>query len=135
MRLKAVVLIGAALAALLAVPAAGVGAPDTTPPRITDVSDGPDPFTPNGDHNNDRTTIHWTIDERALVTVRVFKPHGKMVRDLMREHLARGGWTVQWSGRDDLRRMLPAGTYNYRIRAEDNQGNHRSVKGSVTIKR
>jgi gliding motility-associated-like protein len=126
---------GAALAVLLAVPGAGVGAPDTTAPHITDVSDGPDPFTPNGDHKNDRTTIHWTIDERALVTIKVFKPGGKMVRDLMRETLAPGTWKVQWSGRDTFRRKLPAGTYNYRIRAEDNQGNHRGVKRSVTIKR
>ena len=121
-------------ACLLGLPAAGA-APDTTAPRITNVSDTPDPFTPNNDDKKDATVFRWEIDERALVTLKIFTKSGTMVRDLMREHLAKGDWKIAWGGRDGTGHILPGGTYVYKIRAEDNAGNRRVVKREVTIRR
>jgi gliding motility-associated-like protein len=125
----------ASLIALSTVPApAGAGtAADSTPPRITSHSVAPDPFTPNGDGKNDRTTIHWTLKDRALVTLKVFKFQGHLVRDLMKQHLQPGKWHIKWNGRDDSGHIVPKGKYSYRIRATDNAGNARAVKGTVTV--
>jgi gliding motility-associated-like protein len=129
------ILLAALSAGLLALPAAVDAAPDTTAPHITEVEDSPDPFTPNDDGKRDQTTIHWTIDERSLMALKIFTKSGTMLRDLMREHLAKGDWKLAWGGRDGSGHVLPSGTYVYKLRAEDNAGNRRVVKGEVTLRR
>ena len=42
---------------------------DTTAPSITNVSDIPDPFSPNGDGIKDSTSINYTLSEASNVTV------------------------------------------------------------------
>jgi gliding motility-associated-like protein len=122
----------AAQALVLSSPAV---AADATPPHITNVTDTPEPFTPNGDGIKDRVTFKWTLSERALVTLKIFNSKGHLVRDLMRKTLVPGIWTVSWNGKDNFEHPLAAGTYNYRIRGVDAAGNARMAKGTTTIKR
>lgn len=114
--------------------ASGSASADHTPPRITSHSDAPDPISPNGDGKDDRSTIHWTLKDRALVTLKIFKLHGHMVRDLMRDHLAPGKWHITWNGKNNAHHVVPDGDYRYRIRASDKAGNARAVKGTITVK-
>ncbi|MEA2461652.1 MAG: hypothetical protein QOH90_1829, partial [Actinomycetota bacterium] len=113
---------------------AASAAVDTTPPHITEVSDSPDPFTPNGDGTKDKVVFKWTLDEKAVVTVKIFNTNGHLVRDLMRENLIPGVWTIPWNGKDNFKHALAPGTYNYRIRAVDHADNARMVKGTSTLK-
>ena len=44
---------------------------DVTPPVISNVSANPNPFTPNGDGNDETTTISFSLSEGAFVTINI----------------------------------------------------------------
>ena len=120
-------------------PPSGGGNVDTTAPRITKVSDGPDPFKPLCRCPKKRVRINWTINERSQTTVAVFKRNGvTRVR-----HIVTGittptpdpDWFVTWNGRSDAGRVVRRGLYVYKIKAVDDAGNVAVKRGTVTVRR
>jgi hypothetical protein len=97
-----------------------LSAPDDV---ITDVADGsdvlpagyalsqnyPNPFNP-------RTTISYTLPQRAQVEIIVFNLLGRHVRTLVDRPESAGPHTVVWNGNDDLGRAQASGVYFYRAR-------------------
>ena len=108
---------------------------DSTPPTITKVSDGPDPFTPSRETRR-FAKISFTLSDPADVTVRIFNRDGRQVRTLLNgESLSGARHSVRWNGRNDDRRVLRPGRYEYRIRAVDAAGNKSPVvKGTVSVR-
>ncbi len=70
----------------------------------------PNPFNPS-------TTIHYSIEERSLVTLRIFNVAGQLVRTLTNEVQEPGeaGHVVTWDGTNDRGRALPRGFYFYQL--------------------
>jgi len=64
-----------------------------------------------------RTTIHYALPTQADATLQVFDLSGRVVRTLMRESQPAGNYRVEWDGRDDATRHLPAGVYLVRLKA------------------
>ena len=74
----------------------------------------PNPFNPS-------TTIHYSIEERSLVTLRIFNVAGQLVRTLTNEVQEPGeaGHVVTWDGTNDRGHALPSGIYFYQLVARN----------------
>jgi len=115
--------------------AGGEPDPDTTAPKLTKVSDGPDPFTPLG-KTKKWTNIKFTLGEKADVTFTVKSKSGTTVAKIPTERLKAGRYMTSWIGRNmKTNKVVKAGTYTYKIKAKDLAGNAASKSGKVTVKR
>ncbi|MDQ3770956.1 MAG: hypothetical protein M3343_02560 [Actinomycetota bacterium] len=109
--------------------------PDTTAPKITKVSDAPDPFTPLGKKKR-KTTISFKINERAVVPSTIKGKSGKTVFKIPAAELAAGSYFFKWNGRHfKTGKVVKAGTYTYTIKATDLAGNSSKKSGKTTVKR
>lgn len=68
----------------------------------------PNPFNPS-------TVIRFHLAESARVALTIFDLQGREVTRLMDAHLPPGMHAAEWDGADSNGRMLPSGTYVYRI--------------------
>lgn len=111
-------------------------APPATP-TITNVSDSPDPFYPDG---TNATRISYTLSVAGKptglsVTVKIFKATDK-VNPVKTFNLTQnaGDRYVDWKGDDDVASPAPDGTYEYVITLTDNQGRSANPKkGTITL--
>src|SRR3990172_2639650 len=93
-------------------------------PVISDVSDAPDSFSPDGDNQYDTTTIYFTLSENASVTLRIYDAAHILVRTPANDELRSiGANQVVWDGKDDAGTPVPDGLYSYTIEAVDEAGN------------
>jgi V8-like Glu-specific endopeptidase len=115
--------------------AGGEAAPDTTAPRLTNVTDGPDPFTPLRSTKK-KTTIRFTLDEEADVTLTIKNKSGNVVAKVPTTRLQPNRYSVIWNGRNfRTGKVVKAGTYTYKIKAKDLAGNPVTKSGKTTVKR
>lgn len=110
---------------------------DGAAPEITNVSDGPDPFVPGAGGRGGRVDIYFKLTENAVVTIGVYNKEGKRVKRLLREMPRMGGTTssVVWTGKNERKKVVPAGKYVYKIKAVDSAGNKGAVRGTVRVAR
>jgi hypothetical protein len=116
--------------------AAGGDAPvDTTAPRLTRVSDGPDPFTPLGKRKR-RTKIKFKLNETAFILLTIKNRSGKVVHKIPKTKLPPNFYRTSWNGRHfRTNKVVKGGRYTYKIKATDAAGNSSSKSGKVTLKR
>jgi spore coat protein A len=86
-----------------------VGGPPPT--RLTLVPARPNPF-------GAETRIHYDLPREASIRLAVFDIAGRSVRVLDRSRRPAGAHSVQWDGRDDAGRDMPAGLYLVRLQVE-----------------
>lgn len=108
---------------------------DTVAPGVTDVFDQPDPFTPNGDGRKDKTKIHFSTSEVAMVGIVITRRNGAVVKELYFNVLDPGDWFDTWNGKNTRGDRVRSGTYVYVIEARDAAGNTTTVPGTTTVKR
>lgn len=68
----------------------------------------PNPFNPE-------TRITFLLKEAGHATVSVFNLKGQKVRELISRELAAGTHMVTWNGKDANGKVLPSGTYLYKL--------------------
>jgi V8-like Glu-specific endopeptidase len=108
---------------------------DTVAPRLTRVSDGPDPFTPLGDRKR-RTKIKFKLNETAFILLTIKNRSGKLVHKIPKTKLAPNFYRTSWNGRHfRTNKVVKGGRYTYKIKATDAAGNSSSKSGKVTLKR
>jgi len=86
---------------------------DTPPAASTLTLDPahPNPFNP-------RTTLSFSLDEAADVSLNIYDARGRHVRGLVADRwTAAGGHEVSWNGTDDAGRPMPSGLYLVQLRA------------------
>lgn len=109
--------------------------PDTTPPRLINVVDGPDPFTPLAKRKR-ATKIRFTLGETAHVSFVIKSRFGRNVLKEPASKLQPARYYVKWNGRHFKTNMVvKAGRYTYKIKATDVGGNSTNKSGKVTVKR
>ena len=83
----------------------------------------PNPFTPDGDAGNDRTSIHWWQNNPTVIDAAIYKADGTtLVREIISfRNVGAGEQTVVWDGRDDNRILVPEADYIYPITISQNQ--------------
>jgi flagellar hook assembly protein FlgD len=103
--------------------------------RITQVSDGPDSFSPNGDNHQEETTIRYQLSRPAKVTLRIWNANGVIVRSLLSAvDRTTSAQFEPWDGKSDQQVTVPDGVYRYTIDAEDPQGEATATQeGTVMV--
>ncbi len=108
---------------------------DTQPPRITKVSDKPDPFTPNGDGKKDVTRIRFTVNEDFDLVLTI-KRGGKNAVRLVSNNRSAGSYVFIWNGRkNNSGKKVKSGKNTYSIKATDDDGNSATKSGKSTVRR
>ncbi len=118
---------------------------NSTPPSISNASDGPDPFTPNSDSLIDISRIHYTLSGGigdVKVTVKILNSTGSSVKTLVDNELYySGNYTEYWYGGVDVKGgiadvngdgIVDDGVYTYQIVAVDSHGNRAAAEGEIT---
>ena len=109
---------------------------DETPPRITRLSDRPDPFSPNGDGRKDRTRIKFRVNEPVKLLFTIKNKRRKTVYKISVPNLSAGAYFIIWRGRHfKTNRLVKRGRYAYRVRAVDAAGNRTVKAGRSRVKR
>ena len=90
---------------------------DTTAPTVKLATPDRDAFSPDGDHQADSVTIHYTLSEQARAVVYL---RGHKILGPTHSHQPAGKLT--WYGRDGVT-LLPAGVYTLAVGAIDAAGN------------
>jgi hypothetical protein len=78
------------------------------PATYTLAQNVPNPFNP-------RTTIRYTLPERADIRLVVYDLTGRRIRTLVRGVQQPGRYSVVWDGRDETGRDVASGIYLYRL--------------------
>lgn len=86
---------------------------DTLPAAFTLAQNYPNPFNP-------QTTIAFALPQAQHVRLDIFDSAGRLVRTLVDEDRAAGEHQALWNGTDGAGRVVPSGTYLYRIQSESN---------------
>lgn len=77
-------------------------------PRFALAPNSPNPFNPI-------TTIRFELAEQGRASLRVYSAQGRLVRTLVNQRLAAGGYRVRWDGRDDAGHGVASGIYFYEL--------------------
>ncbi|HPT73241.1 MAG TPA: T9SS type A sorting domain-containing protein, partial [Candidatus Cloacimonadota bacterium] len=70
----------------------------------------PNPFNPS-------TTISYSLNDKARVTLDIFNIRGQLVRRLVQEKQTSGKHSIVWNGRDEYNNTCASGVYLYRLKA------------------
>ncbi|MBT3343155.1 MAG: hypothetical protein HN712_05425 [Gemmatimonadetes bacterium] len=86
----------------------------------------PNPFSPNTDGVNDALNISYDVlrlISPGTVTVEVHDLSGRRLAVLQDAELTSGGYSVQWTGRDDEDNLVPPGIYLLRLSVDADDRN------------
>ena len=98
---------------------------------------GPDPFSPDGDGNDDVLSIsvnpEWDVSE---ITLTVYNVQGRVVAELAARESCSGSMNKVWDGTDDHGGRLPVGRYIVYVDVRGTvSGEHREACGVVILAR
>jgi Tol biopolymer transport system component/subtilase family serine protease/flagellar hook assembly protein FlgD/prenyltransferase beta subunit len=82
---------------------------------ITDVYKSEESFSPNGDGIKETVTLHYRVLEPLHVVVTIFDQYNSAVRTFTKDYATPAVDAIVWDGRDDSGRIVPDGTYRFRI--------------------
>lgn len=109
-----------------------IQAPQTLPPSIDKLVAVPEVISPNGDAVDDQTKISYTLTQDSTVSVFVENAAGN--KYFLQPATARkaAAYGLEWNGKigNDL---MPDGTYNLHVQAQDNIGNVTDQSHRVTL--
>jgi subtilisin family serine protease/flagellar hook assembly protein FlgD len=98
---------------------------DRTAPKMSGIAGNGVRLYPVKDGYKDSFTPTVTINERSRLTLTVKNRAGKVVRTMSASKAA-GKRSITWNGRTAARKLLPAGTYTWRLTVQDAAGNRRT---------
>ena len=93
------------------------------PDKYTLSQNYPNPFNPD-------TRIRYTLPEAGLVTLKIYRIDGELVRTIQDDYQSAGVYEKVWDGRNDHGTIVSSGVYFYRICAN----NFVQVKKMVLLK-
>jgi hypothetical protein len=103
--------------------AAGVEGPDAVAGvmRIAHLfQNRPNPFSPE-------TQIAFDLPKAGQAGLAIYRPDGRLVRQLLSEQRGVGRHTVSWDGRDDAGEKVASGMYFYRLTAPGVEESRRMI--------
>jgi hypothetical protein len=82
------------------------------PERLRLGQNYPNPFNP-------ATTFAYTLDVPGDITISIFDPEGKLLRQATRRHRTLGTFRYSWNGKDERGVPLPSGVYIYQVQTDE----------------
>jgi hypothetical protein len=76
-----------------------------------------------------KTRIVYSVAARIRVRLQIFDVQGRLVKTLVDGPHPQGHYDVDWNGRDQAGRHMPAGCYYYRMTA----GNHTETRRMILL--
>lgn len=99
-------------------------------PKLT-AEASPTIISPNSDQTQDNTTLSYTLNEDAEVTIEVFNEANRLVQTITNnEFQTRGQHVAIWNGLDSQGQVVPDGPYRLQIRAK---GTMRAASQGVNV--
>jgi hypothetical protein len=80
------------------------------PKEFTVLQNYPNPFNPS-------TKITYKLPDGAQVNLWIYNLLGQKIRTLVNEFKAAGNYDINWDGKDDAGKEMPAGIYIYKLQA------------------
>ncbi len=99
----------------------------SSPLRYSLEQNYPNPFNP-------KTTIKFSIPERASVTLTVYNILGKEVKTLIKEKLSPGNYTINWEAKGSDGKLLPSGIYLIRLSAQSGSDHYFKTLKALLLK-
>jgi hypothetical protein len=101
----------------------GVDDPAAVPRSFALMQNYPNPFNPS-------TTIEYSLERRAQVTLNIYDVLGQSVKRLVDESKSAGEYRVVWDGRNESGKSVASGVYFYRLEVN----NHVDSKKMILLK-
>ena len=112
---------------------------DTVPPKVESSGADPDPFSPNGDGQDDATSITYTPSEAVQARLSVVDAAGDVLRRVTGwKSVTAGAHKVKWDGRVGAGADVapaPEGTATLLLEARDAAGNTAALRRKVAVDR
>ncbi len=112
---------------------------DTVPPKVEGSGADPDPFSPNGDGQDDTTSITYTPSEAVQARLSVVDADGAVLRRVTGwKSVTAGANNVEWDGRVGAGADVapaPEGTATLFLEARDPAGNTGTLRRKVVVDR
>jgi ligand-binding sensor domain-containing protein len=89
-------------------------------PALFSIRNFPNPF-------NSSTLLSFELPARGNVTVRIYSPDGRSVRNLVGGLFEAGSHRIPWDGMDDLGAEVPSGVYVARVMSGGSAGAHKII--------
>jgi len=91
-------------------------------------------FSPNDDGFDDSLEIGYNLEDNALVSIRLLRQDGALLKELIKEEKQKRGWlTVSWDGKNDAGKTVPDGKYAFEIRPKYLTGHDsKAVRGEFS---
>ncbi len=96
---------------------------DDTAPSLASLTGARATFYPYPDTYGDTWTAHITVGESATVSLEIYNVHNAVLRRISVYHSGAGTVALTWNGRSSSGAILPAGSWRFRIWAQDLAGN------------
>ncbi len=80
----------------------------------------PNPFNPE-------TSIQYGIPEAGRVSITIYDMQGKLVRQLIEENQAAGGYSIIWNGHDEQGNKVYSGVYFYQFNCNQLQQSQKMI--------
>ena len=90
-------------------------------------------FYPSTDGFRDTVKLGGILDERAVVTIRIYNSAGSLKRTYSLGWKNAGAYSTSWNGRTSTGAALPAGKYKTVAAFKDVRGNTRSIVAYTTL--
>ncbi len=103
---------------------------------VGDLTVSPNPFTPNGDGQNDVVSIYFKVFQvigTAPITVDICDLSGARLRTISSQQEGCGEFRDIWDGLDAEGKLVPPGIYLVRIRVEGDQERFEETKTAVVL--
>ncbi|MFB6356217.1 MAG: FlgD immunoglobulin-like domain containing protein, partial [bacterium] len=108
---------------------------DTKEVQISNLSASPNPFSPDGNGQNDKTTLSYSLNRSAdTATVKIFTPSDSRIRTITdTQNLTSGVNSFTWDGFDEKGNFFGEGEYRYKIKVEAGNASSDQASNFVTI--
>ncbi len=91
-------------------------------------------FSPDGDGQEDQTSVSFSLTAPATTTITIADDHGQVVRTIEEgAERQQGGQYFTWDGHDEGGSTVPDGVYSYTITAEGPGGATDSATGKIGV--
>lgn len=92
------------------------------------------PFSPNNDGYKDTVSIKFTLNKRAMVSLRIYNLAGNIIKEFTaEEYLPLVEHSFEWDGKDQDNKVVRNGIYFFQLKAQTYEGEIERVNYGIAV--